>query len=381
MEKSIQQIYCDESGATGNKLMDPAQPMFSYASIAISHEEAKDCVDRILRDFRVQGGELKSKNLVKYNRGRKAITRVLEQQHERMLVSVYDKKYSLACKLFEYIFEPTFSEINSLYYGIGFHKFVATILYLHFRAGARFAEEIFEDFEKLMRELSDESVSYLFGAVRLPERDAILDLVRQFCFHNRQVILEELESLRGYGAGKWVLDLTDTSLFTHLGTWGAKYHQLDVYCDKTKTLDGFWDLMKVMIGREEKSYNEFFDREQPITFNLLKEISLVESSDHPGVQLADIAAGATVFALQNRDDRDAKKWFEYFPGMLHRLSVLPDVKDIDMKQLSVQRNLMLLHELVHRSERGLSLTEGIEEFLAGATRYLVERGSMPLLRQ
>lgn len=40
--------------------------------------------------------------------------------------------------------------------------------------------------------------------------------------------------------------------------------------------------MKVMIGREEKIYNAFIDREQSITFNLLKEISVVNSRDYPG---------------------------------------------------------------------------------------------------
>lgn len=375
MEKYVQQIYCDESGATGNDLIHPDQPMFSYASIAISHEEAKDCVDRIIRDFKVQGGELKSKNLLKNSRGLKAVTSVLEQQHERMLVSIFDKKYCLACKLFEYIFEPPLAKVNSIFYGIGFHEFVACVLYLHFRAGARFAEKIFEDFQRMMRELSDASVTHLFGAVRLPKSDFILDLIRQFCFHNRGAILEELDTLRGGGVGRWVLDLTDTALFMHLAEWGSRYYQLDVYCDKTDKLEGFWDLMSVMIGREEKAYNAFKDREQPITFNLRKEISVVESREYPGVQLADIAAGATVYALQNLDSPESMKWREYIDKMLH-WAVVPDRVHIEMDKISSQRNLILLEELVRRSERGLPLTEGIGEFLAHTTNYLAGRGSL-----
>ena len=62
---------------------------------------------------------------------------------------------------------------------------------------------------------------------------------------------------------------------------------------------------------------------------------------------------------------------DYFPKMLHRFSVLPDLNNMDVEDLAFQRNLILLKELVDRSERGLSLTEGIGEFLSVTTRYLI----------
>jgi hypothetical protein len=374
MEKSIQQIYCDESGTTGNKLMDPNQPLFSYASIAISHEEAKACVEKARRDYRVQASELKFGKLVSYNRGRQAITQILAQHHKHLLASVYHKKYALAGKLFEYTFEPALADHNSLFYSIGFHRFVANMLFVYFQARAQFAEEIFQDFENLMRALNDEPAKYLFGAVHLPETP-VLDLIRRFCAHNRRAIQEELDSLRGHGVGKWVLDLTASALFQHLAFWGTRYYQLDVYCDETKTLEGFWDLMKVMIGREEKIYNKFLDREQPITFNLHKQVSTVKSSDNPGVQLADVAAGAAVYALQNPADPLAIEWLELLFSEKPNLSIMPDFGQIDVKDISAKRNLMLLQELVDRSERGLSLTEGIDDFLVRATRLLAQESS------
>jgi len=374
MEKVVQQIYCDETGTTGNNLLNPDQALFAYASVAITHEEARDFTDRAKKDFRIQAPELKAVNLLKYNKGRRAVTQMLAQYHEQILVSVYDKKYSLACKLFEYIFEPAIAASSSIYYGIGFHKFVASLLYLNFRAKARYAEEIFEDFERMMRELSVDSATHLFGAVLLPNReDRILDLVRRFCVHNRRSILAELDVLRGPGIGKWILDLAGSALFDHLAIWGSKYPQIDVYCDETKTLEGFDYLFDVMLGREEKIFRDFDGHQHPLTFNLLKEISSVRSIDCPGVQLADIAAGAVVFALQNRDDEQAKKWAEYFPEMMQPPSVLPDFESIDVADMTAQRNILLLHEIVDRSEKGLSLTEGIGEFLIEMTSALRAR--------
>lgn len=373
MEKYVQQIYCDESGTTGPNLMHPGQLVFSYASIAISNEEAMECVARTITNFGVQGGELKSKNLLGHHRGRKAITRILEEHHDRFLVSVFDKRFSLACKLFEYCFESALTPSSSIFYAAEFHRFVANALYLHFKAGIGLAEAIFEEFEKTMRSLDGESRPYLFGTVFLSKSEPILDLIRRFCYSNRQAVQEELESLRGHGAGKWILDLTTTALFSHLGTWGDKYHQLEVYCDQTKALEGFEDFTRVMIDREDKVRTSFHSREQPITFNLAKDISLVNSFSCPGVQLADVAAGATVYAFQNADDSEAKKWKEYLPAMLHPTSVLPDVRHLDMSAIPAQRNLALLQELVRRSESGLSLTEGIDTFLVGVTSWLDSR--------
>lgn len=76
MIPGTQEIYCDESGFTGNNLLYPNQPFFTYASIAISNEEAAACVEELIKDYGVQGGELKGANLVKFNKGRKAVSTV-----------------------------------------------------------------------------------------------------------------------------------------------------------------------------------------------------------------------------------------------------------------------------------------------------------------
>ena len=80
-------------------------------------------------------------------------------------------------------------------------------------------------------------------------------------------INKEIDSLRGSGAGKWILDLTDTALFTQLAEWGQRFHQLDVFCDESKPLDHNKELFTVMINRKEKLYNTLLDKKQPITFN------------------------------------------------------------------------------------------------------------------
>ena len=55
-------------------------------------------------------GEMKGSNFTKHPKGRKAIAMVLERCASKAKVMVADKKFALAGKLFEYIFEPALSD-------------------------------------------------------------------------------------------------------------------------------------------------------------------------------------------------------------------------------------------------------------------------------
>ena len=128
------EIFCDESGFTGNQLLDKEQQVFSYASVAIDSAAAADLVDRVRQKYRLKAVELKGGDLLKQRNGRQAIAEILRALEGQFLVAVHLKPYALACKFFEYIFEPAFPECNSIFYGIDFHRFIATLLFVHFRA-------------------------------------------------------------------------------------------------------------------------------------------------------------------------------------------------------------------------------------------------------
>lgn len=146
-----QKIYFDESGFTGNNLLHPHQNYFAYGSVATDDIEAQEFVTELIKKYGIQGGELKGSRLVQFNKGRKAVDEIFTHFEGRIKLSISEKKFALACKFFEYIFEPCISDINSLFYGIGFHKFIANMLYIEFMARGAGAEQIFEEFENLMR--------------------------------------------------------------------------------------------------------------------------------------------------------------------------------------------------------------------------------------
>ncbi len=252
----------------------------------------------------------------------------------------------MACKFFEYIFEPCLAEQNYLFYGINFHRFISHILFLHFESDSQYAEEIFQDFQDLMRTGNDEDLNYLLGQVQLPNISPILEAIKTFCHHNQQSILEEVKD-----TDKWILELTTTAIFSLLADWGQEYEQMKVLCDKSQALELNQFIFNTMINREDRVIFEFFENEQkPITFNISQEIKFVDSLDFPGVQIADVVASACICAFQEGSNSKTDSFIEYIPSCLGGNSIMPDFEEhLDLNKLETHRNYLVLDELVTRS--------------------------------
>lgn len=368
-------VYFDESGFTGNKLLDAQQPIFSYASVVIDDEEAKLLVDHIIKKYKIQNGEIKGGKLVKKNKGRRAVDEILTALNGKMKVSVSDKKYALAGKFFEYIFEPPLARMNSIFYQLDFHKFVSTMLYVELISNERTAEDLFEEFEQLMRTGNFDSLKLLFGANASNRLKQTMEYILAFAKNNKASVVEELDGYIGEGAGKWSLDLTNTSLHTLLSDWGQTFDTLTAYCDKSKPLEADHEVLDAMVGREDRVYSTFGDQSIPITFDLTESINLVDSKDYAGVQLADAVAAAFSYACDRESQGEfALKWRGLIEDVVTYGSVFPDFDHIDPSRLEAQRNGMILRELARRSENNEDLLSGITDFIQGATMFLNSGG-------
>ncbi|MBI6799268.1 hypothetical protein YA0057_25890, partial [Pseudomonas syringae] len=85
-------IYFDESGFTGNNLMEPIQKIFSYAAVVSDDDEAKEIVEGVIAKYRIQGGEIKGGKLVKNANGRRALDEIIGRLGGRFRVCAFDKK-------------------------------------------------------------------------------------------------------------------------------------------------------------------------------------------------------------------------------------------------------------------------------------------------
>ena len=359
-----QTVYCDEAGFTGENLLNRQQPFFAYASVAQEPQEAADLVDRLKRDYRVQGGELKGSNLIRYSRGRRAIEDLISVAAQSAQIVVHHKEYCLATKFFEYAFEPLISEINSIFYSINFHKFVGNILYFNVLLSHERAQELSSRFEKAVR-IDDAELQAMFSVHSINDDDPIERLV-SFGIYNRDSILRELREVKQFGG--WILELTLTSISSLLAHWGDRTDSLRVFCDASVPLRDQQGVINMMVGRTDRARVRFGRRQKSMLFNLAQPIEFVDSRATPGVQIADVFATVACAAIAHKRDSWSHDMLTalFNAGALHDDCVLPEIDMIDIENRQPCVNYVLLLELVERSRKGRSLTEGIREFVEAA---------------
>ena len=156
-----QNVYVDEAGFTGGNLLDRDQSELVFAAVAINEAEAARIWTEVATQSKTQAREIKGSNLTSRPRGRTAITWLLENTAEYVKLAAINKRYALAGKFFEYIFEPVVAEKNSLFYAVDFHRFVAMALYLYDAVGHAFGAHVFESFQRLVRDPGSAKVTDL----------------------------------------------------------------------------------------------------------------------------------------------------------------------------------------------------------------------------
>lgn len=367
-------IFCDESGFAGQHLSNPDQRYFAYGSVAIAPDEASNLVAKTIRDFRLQGTELKGKNLLRNSPGRKAATAVVEELGDRAQVVVVQKKYALACKLFEYTFEPMISAVSTALYSVNFQKFIANLVYLSGVAHHSRALALAERFEKAVR--GDDGPLRGFLSVHSPATQDPVEVLISFCVYHRDAILRELAGAKD--EVRWLLDVTATALNSLLISWSRRARRLRVVCDESgplsdsKTLSYF----NAWIGRDDKRSIRLGDRQIHLGFNLAEPIALARSHESPGIQLADVVSAVAVATFSGPTEKWSREMSRRLlsSGSLHPDGIVPEHDRLDLDLPETRLNVLILLELLRRSEKGQSLTNGLPEFIHHASQAAIHDG-------
>lgn len=363
-------ISCDESGFTGNDMMNGQQRFFAYAAHELSLDESEALIEEARRRFPVQMKELKAQKLLGTKRGRDLIAFVLERMEGRYIAVVHDKRLCLCGKLFEYIYEPVLQANNGLFYRHGLHRFVAMYLYMHLDVSDASFEVLAREFETFMRSLDAADAPTLFGEPDGSE-DKLIGQVLRFARGYREVIVEETRSLEG-GVGKWILDLTSTAVFSLLAAWGERHPVIEVVCDDSKPLRAIHDTFDVMIDRTDNPVVHMFGKSRPITWNMSGKLQFASSTSHAGVQLADLIAGVASTIPTDEDNVDIQRLGESVVRHLQEDCILPDYDLINIDNDRALVNWIVLEQLADRADEGADPLEGMAGFYAAARQMAPE---------
>ncbi len=368
-----QEIFFDESGFTGNDLLNDDQPVFVYASVAIKPTKAAHLVTEMVSRFpTLQGIELKGSNLVSHSRGREAILWLIEKCKDIACIAVANKKFALAGKFYEYIFEPVLQADNSLFYIVRLHRFIANFLYISFVAKVSTAETLLLEFQTLMRNQDTTAIQRLF-----PPQDKLISIenplnqILAFILCHKDRIIQEIESLGHAGdVRKWVLELSTTCLFWTLSYWSDHFEILKVYCDDSKPIVDSPAGFDAMVARQDIIYIKLgSDRERRLTFNLDSPITCLKSKYSFGIQIADVLSCSIAYAFNHPDEPFSKQCITLAQTLISPLCILPDGNEIDLYQKKAFINALILDELVKRSVKKESLFDGMREYILNLYMY------------
>lgn len=353
-------IYCDESGFTGNNMSNEDQPHFSYVGINISEEYAAEKIINFTKKHNIRQEEIKGQSLLsKSNRYKEAVGELFIELLEKTKITVSLKKYSLACSFFEYIFEPLIAEKNSLFYESGFHQYIANTIYWNSYGNNKTANDMLLEFEKFMRN-KENNVLSLFDKKSTVSFD--ISHIIEFASIHRDKIIEEFQ---GLGASqKWILDNSMTLLYHVLCEWTVDIGELTVVCDESKPLKAIADTFEAFVNRKDQFWREMNGKKYPSIPHLSKNISFENSKNNPGLQLADIMASTTTYILNHRNTCSyAQNWIDSLLPHIS-LAIVPDLEYFSISNADLWRNVLILEELIRRSRANKDLLYGIEkEFL------------------
>jgi len=187
-------------------------------------DEAEYLVNRLRRDFRLQGDELKGRNLLMRPTGHKVVSELLKQLDGRFTLAVHRKAFALCCKFFEYIFEPTVSDSNSFFYQIDFHLYIGTVLYRFLQMKRANAEQLLQALSIYVRKGKTETFHEILPRVAPSSAISLEDpllMIGIFASIHRNTISDEIGRVDD-GEPRWFLDLTHTALHHQPTRWSKK---------------------------------------------------------------------------------------------------------------------------------------------------------------
>lgn len=173
-------LFCDESGFTGQDLLNRDQPFFSYSSVLIEPAEAAALIEQARADHKL-GTELKGSRMIGNTAGREAAEFLFDNLIDRSITVVADKKFCLAGKLYEYIFDPVVEGYQGLY-EVGFHNSVTNLLHQEFTGRKPDAVHLLSIFQQSVRKRDfSEFTGALAGGQSQTKTRTLARKLRLFC--------------------------------------------------------------------------------------------------------------------------------------------------------------------------------------------------------
>lgn len=352
----MQTIFVDESGYTGEHLLDTDQPVFALASHHLSETTSVDVKSQFFG--RVQARELKYSQLRRRPSQQQMVVRFVREMaashRNKVKIYVAQKRYGLTAKIVDILVEKVVYAFGRNIYEMQ-PELLATSLFaiIPARCGEPFFQDLLERFAAFVRSPTEETYEAFFAMVREPQRHPLVDQL----FH----LLRACENIYGRNLidrdelGN--LDLAIPMAFALANWWQMDVAEpLRIVHDQTSNLAEYRDLWDALVDPAvAQAVVGVGGRVAQFPINVTETL-LEPSHQWAGLQLADVLAGAAsaaaaVMIYGNTDQEFEKQLvdplFEMItqamvpapPGYEHpRAPVEPQAADLPEHMAAILRN-------------------------------------------
>jgi hypothetical protein len=297
----MREVAFDESGNSGQNLLDPAQPVFTLASVARRETEVGDAVTALLHGGPF--GELKFTSMRRSENGRAILSEIfasgLLEPGTARVVPVR-KEWMVAGKMVDLLWEPGAANTN-YFYASGLHRKLADMLFHQGpgEAGAETWAQWQRAFVAAVRHPHEEVRVGGFEAALAAVKEASAGKPIGIVF---EAVPDETASLAELiPDGDDELDPALTGLIEQIDHWSRRLGEpFRVVHDNS-----------AVVQRGRETVLRFSDQEiEPSSFDLGEihfefpllavKVETVDSRHSTPVQLADILSGAVMWCLRER---------------------------------------------------------------------------------
>jgi Protein of unknown function (DUF3800) len=286
-------VAFDESGNTGSNLLDKSQPVFVFASVLCTDEEARELLSLIptqsageKKFSRIKGNPAHWTNI-------EALIKHPLISADHVCLSVYHKPFGIAVHTVDRLLEEVaYRDGFDLYEG-GANIGMANLLFMTMPVfcDKNSFEEYQVAFVEMFRRQTPETI-YKFYAVL----DRMIAICKDdqfkgilYAIKRSQMCLKDIFE----ACTKYTFDAALTGLFCLCDFWGKKLQTtFDIYADHSKPLQYFDDYIQLFKSSELAERELGYDRRRMTIPLKIGELSYKDSKESPRVQLADILAGA-----------------------------------------------------------------------------------------
>jgi len=308
-------IYFDESGNTGQNLLDISQPIYVLTSHNFTEDETKE----ILKPLTSIGKEIHFKQLKKSYKYQQQLIEIFNSEFindNRIKYYYADKKFSIVCQIVDLLIEPVLYNNGIDIYKKGLNIAYSNIL---FNLGTNIWNDnhfntFLNDFQIMIRDSKIENIQnfYISFSQLYENLESEDKLILDPILRSKLIIKKVLKNITKYS-----IDLS-LSIFTALASaWGKQINEnIDVFHDDSKQIEFWLEYIGFFSHKNKSEVKEVGFDYRKINYPLpINSIQLVDSENCVQIQLADIISSSLSYCIKKthieKDTNDdfAKKIF------------------------------------------------------------------------